>query len=148
MRPRGISRIVRLGIMSGTLLVVLSGIGLGVGNGVVEAQKKGQGQGGQPPTVPPNLQPGMQGMGMPTTLDQPNIITDPVKAHMDVERMKAMNDDRQKRLAADVDRLLALTNELKSSLDKTNKDELSVEVIKKAAEIEKLARDVQSRMKS
>ena len=41
--------------------------------------------------------------------------------------MKAMNDDRHKKLAADVDRLLALTNELKSDVDKANKDELSVD---------------------
>ena len=69
-------------------------------------------------------------------------------ARMDQERLKAMNEDRQKKLAADVDRLLALTNELKYSLDKTNKDQLSLEVMRKAAEIEKLAHDVQSRMKN
>jgi len=67
---------------------------------------------------------------------------------MDEERMKAMNDDRHKKLSADVERMLALTNELKSEVDKTNKDELSVEVIRKAGEIEKLAHDVQARMKN
>jgi hypothetical protein len=44
--------------------------------------------------------------------------------------------------------MMALTNELKSDVDKTNKDELSVEVIRKAGEIEKLAHDVQARMKN
>ena len=69
-------------------------------------------------------------------------------AHMEDERRKAANDDRHKRLTSDVDRLLALTNELKTDVDKSNKDELSIEVIKKAQEIEKLAHDVQSRMKN
>jgi hypothetical protein len=47
-----------------------------------------------------------------------------------------------------VDRLLALTNELKTDVDKSSKDELSLDVIRKAGEIEKLAHDVQSRMKN
>ena len=141
MRPKGIRQIVRVGMLSVAVLVMVSGIGLRMGNGV-EAQKKNG-----PPTVPPNMQPNGQPMTLPT-LDQPRIIADPTRVRMDQERMKAMNDDRQKKLAADVDRLVALTNELKSSLDKTNKDELSVEVIRKASEIEKLAHDVQSRMKN
>jgi hypothetical protein len=44
--------------------------------------------------------------------------------------------------------LLALTTELKSDVDKANKDELSLDVMRKAAEIEKLAHDVQNRMKN
>jgi hypothetical protein len=128
-------------MFSVAVLVALSGAGLRMGNGVVEAQKKG------PPNVPPNMQPGGQPTVLPT-LDRPRVIADPVRAHMDEERMKAMNDDRHKKLAADVDRLLSLTNELKSDVEKANKDELSVEVIRKAAEIEKLAHDVQSRMKN
>ena len=71
-----------------------------------------------------------------------------VRAHMDAERLKAANDDRHKRLVLDVDRLISLTNELKTDVDKTDKDELSLEVIRKAQEIEKLAHDVQSRMKN
>ena len=50
--------------------------------------------------------------------------------------------------ADDASKLLALTTELKSDVDKTDKDELSLEVMRKAAEIEKLAHDVQSRMKN
>jgi len=137
MRPRRIRQMVRVGILSSGVFVAVSG--LHSGGGVVEAQRNG----GQP-KPPPTLQTG------PTTLpslDQP-MPMDPMRTHMDQERMKAMNDDRQKRLAADVDRLMELTNQLKSDLDKTNKDELSVAVIRKAAEIEKLAHDVQSRMKN
>jgi hypothetical protein len=146
MRPKGIRQIVRVGMLSMAVLVVVSGAGLSLGNGTVEAQKKGNG--GQPP-VPPVIVPGATTQpGMLPPLDSPILGTDPVRTHMDAERMKAMNDDRHKKLAADVDRLSALISELKSSVDKANKDELSVEVIRKAQEIEKLAHDVQSRMKN
>jgi hypothetical protein len=132
------------------VLVVVSATGLSLGNGTVEAQRKGQGQG--QPNVPPVIVPGATlppgSPGMLPPLDSPVLGTDPVRTHMDAERMKAMNDDRHKKLAADVDRLSALISELKSSVDKSNKDELSVEVIRKAQEIEKLAHDVQSRMKN
>ena len=57
-------------------------------------------------------------------------------------------DERHKRLEADTAKLLALTNELKAEVDKASKDELSLDVVRKAAEIEKLARDVKERMKS
>ena len=48
---------------------------------------------------------------------------------------------------ADTDKLLSLATELKQDVDKTNKNVLSVDVIKKAGEIEKLARSVKERMK-
>jgi len=53
----------------------------------------------------------------------------------------------QKRLVADTDKLLALATDLKAQVDKSTKDTLSVDVIKKAEEIEKLARSVKERMK-
>jgi hypothetical protein len=60
---------------------------------------------------------------------------------------QARNIERQKRLVADTEKLLALATDLKQEVDKTNKDVMSVEVIKKAEEIEKLARSVKERMK-
>jgi hypothetical protein len=130
-------------MLSAAVLVAVSGAGLCLGNGAVEAQRQGQGK--QPP---PATDPGSAAPGTLPPLGEPPIPADPMRARMDAERMKAMNDDRHKKLAADVDKLLALTNELKSDVDKANKDELSVEVIRKAGEIEKLAHDVQSRMKN
>jgi PPE-repeat protein len=47
--------------------------------------------------------------------------------------------------ADDSARLLALANELKSAMDKTTKDMLSVTVVRKAAEIEKLAHRMRSK---
>ncbi len=56
-------------------------------------------------------------------------------------------DERRKRLLSDTARLVALSNELRAEVEKTPKDELSLDVVKKAAELEKLARDVKERMK-
>jgi hypothetical protein len=60
---------------------------------------------------------------------------------------RSRQSDRQKKLIADTDHLLALANELKADMDKTTKDTLSIDVIKKADEIEKLAHNVKERMK-
>lgn len=56
-------------------------------------------------------------------------------------------DDRRKHLVSDTAKLLELSTELKSEVEKSSKDELSLEVVRKAAEIEKLAHDVKERMK-
>ncbi len=73
---------------------------------------------------------------------------DPFRASMEARRLKMQNDDRHKRLVADTEKLLSLSTELKDDVSKTTKNELSLDVIKKAAEIEKLARDVKERMRS
>ena len=65
----------------------------------------------------------------------------------DNERMKAMNKDRARRITRDTDKLLQLATELKQYVDKTNENILSVEVIKKAEEVEKLARTIREKMK-
>ena len=66
---------------------------------------------------------------------------------MEDQLARSRNSERQKRLVADTDKLLALATELKTDVNKTNKDILSVDVIKKAEEIEKLARSVKDKMK-
>ena len=73
---------------------------------------------------------------------------DPFRAGMEARRLKMANDDRHKRLVADTEKLLSLSTELKEDVSKTTKNELSLDVIKKAAEIEKLAHDVKDRMRS
>jgi hypothetical protein len=42
---------------------------------------------------------------------------------------------------------LQLATELKAAVDKSNKNELSLDVVKKADDIEKLAHDVKQRMR-
>lgn len=55
--------------------------------------------------------------------------------------------ERKDQLAADSAKLLKLATELKADVDKTTKDQLSLAVIKKADEVEKLARKVRDEMK-
>jgi hypothetical protein len=63
------------------------------------------------------------------------------------DQEKARAIDRQKQLVLDTQRLLALANELKADVDKSSKDTLSLDVIRKADEIEKLAHTVKEKMK-
>ena len=63
------------------------------------------------------------------------------------QQARMRNADRQKQLVDDTQRLLALANELKADVDKSTKDTLSLEVIRKADEIERLAHNVKDKMK-
>jgi hypothetical protein len=55
---------------------------------------------------------------------------------------------QQKQLAEDTAQLLTLANELKAEMDKSSKDTLSLNVVKKADQIEKLARKVRAEMRA
>jgi len=59
----------------------------------------------------------------------------------------AGNEERKKQISDDSAKLLKLATELKSEVDKTTKDTLSLNVIRKAGEIESLARSVKEKMK-
>jgi hypothetical protein len=59
----------------------------------------------------------------------------------------AANLERKKQIADDSAKLLKLATDLKTEVDKTNKDTLSINVIRKADAIEKLAHDVKEKMK-
>ncbi len=59
----------------------------------------------------------------------------------------AANVERRKIIADESALLLKLATDLKTEVDKTNKDTLSLSVIRKADVIEKLARDVKEKMK-
>jgi len=59
----------------------------------------------------------------------------------------ALNLERQKQIAADTAKLVELANELKQEVDKTDKDTMSLTVIRKAEMIEKLAKGVKEKMK-
>ncbi len=63
------------------------------------------------------------------------------------DKVRRVNEQRQLELKRDTDKLLQLTNELKQYVDKTNENILSLEVIRKAEEIERLAKSVKGRMK-
>ena len=72
---------------------------------------------------------------------------DPFAGKMAEQQARNRNTDRQKHLVDDTEKLFNLANELKQQVGKTDKNTLSVDVIKKADEIEKLAHSVKERMK-
>jgi hypothetical protein len=59
----------------------------------------------------------------------------------------AANAERKKQISSDSAQLLKLATELKNEVDKTTKDTLSLNVIRKADEIERLAHNVKEKMK-
>jgi hypothetical protein len=103
--------------------------------------------GGQMFPQQPTSRQGAQVPGFPTPGRNGNPERDPLDPHRAEQQEKLRNNDRQKRLVADTDKLLSLATDLKAQVDKSTKDTLSVDVIKKAEEIEKLAHSVKERMK-
>lgn len=90
----------------------------------------------QQPPLPPTMQPGAQ----PDT--GPNL-----PPQFEKEMQRKANEQRQADLKRDTEKLLKLSTELKQYVDKTNANVLSMDVIKKAEEIEKLARSVRMKMR-
>ena len=133
MRPMNFGQVVRMTVLCSAAFLMLSEAGMRGGSAVMAAQRSPAMNSGRPidpPSsgVPPVIQPQM---------------SNPTDAEV-----QAAKDDRRKKLAADVDRLVLLSNQLKAEVDRTANDQLSLDVIKKVQEIEKLARTVQGRMKS
>jgi hypothetical protein len=70
------------------------------------------------------------------------------RAKMEKDMAKKANRERQAQLQRDTDNLLKLATELKQYVDKSNEHTLSLDVVKKAEEIEKLAHSVKEKMKA
>lgn len=115
-----------------------------VGYGLAPSTE-GQSRGNVP--APPMSSP-MQtnpDMGMPPM--GPGREGESMAVRMEAQQVKSRNSDRQKRIQTDTEKLLVLATDLKEQVAKTDKNILSVDVIKKADEIEKLAHSVKERMK-
>ena len=67
---------------------------------------------------------------------------------MEMQQARARNAERQKQLLADTQKLVALANELQNEVNSSSKDMLSLDVVRKADEIDKLARNVRDKMKN
>ena len=72
---------------------------------------------------------------------------DPARAKIEKDMAKKANQERQADLKRDTEKLLKLATELKEYVDKSNENVLSLNVLKKAEEIEKLAHSVKGKMK-
>jgi hypothetical protein len=57
-------------------------------------------------------------------------------------------DRKRAELLADTEKLYQLTQELKAEVAKSNKDTLSVSVVKKAQEVERLAKSIKERSRA
>lgn len=84
---------------------------------------------------------------LPRRIPQRQREEEEMREKMEKEQAKKLNEERFENLKRDTDRLLKLSTELKEYVDKANKDTLSLDVIRKAEEIEKLARSVKEKMK-
>lgn len=72
---------------------------------------------------------------------------DDVRARITSDMAKKAAKERVAALKTDTDKLLRLSIELKTYVDKSDENVLSLDVIKKAEEIEKLAKSVKDKMK-
>jgi hypothetical protein len=97
------------------------------------------GQGSIPPQTFPTKHPTLPG--------EDTSPEDETLAKQQKEMAKKANLERQAQLKRDTDKLFQLSTELKQYVDKTNENVLSLDVLKKAEEIEKLAHNVKTRMK-
>jgi hypothetical protein len=83
------------------------------------------------------------GVLLRTQRSQPELDTD---MHFAEKRLRAMNADRQKTLVSDADKLVKLARQLDAEIASNPMGEMTPEEIRKAGDIEKLARSVKEKM--
>ena len=93
---------------------------------------------GGPPAMPPPIAPPQQQVGPP-----PDVWQQQQQKGME----KQANLQRQQDIKKDTAKLLELATELKQAVDKSSENTLSLDVVKKAEQIEKLAKSVKEKMK-
>jgi hypothetical protein len=84
---------------------------------------------------------------LPRRMPQQQREEDEARAKMERDQAKKLNEERFENLKRDTEKLVKLSTELKEYVDKANKDTLSLNVVKKSEEIEKLAKSVKEKMK-
>jgi hypothetical protein len=126
--------------------VLAGGVLFGMGGGA--SSQTGRPSPVQTPVQAPSQMPSIDRTGSANSplgrTDQDNISFSPL---LEEQQTRSRNNERQKRLQGDADRLLALAASLKQDLDKSDKSTASVDVFHKAEEIEKLAKSVKDHMK-
>jgi hypothetical protein len=131
-------------------------LGLCVGIALLSAVSLANGL-AQTPATPAKPAPSQAPASLSAT--DPAVSNKPVNATADTQpnsakpvdtaaKDKSEQNAAKDQLAEDTARLLQLANELKAEMDKSTKDTLSLSVMKKADEIEKLAKKVRAEMKS
>jgi hypothetical protein len=72
---------------------------------------------------------------------------DPAQKEMQDRMFKEANKKRQQDIKNDADKLFQLATELKAAVDKSNENIFSLDVVRKAEQVEKLAKKVKENMK-
>jgi hypothetical protein len=72
---------------------------------------------------------------------------DPAQKEMQDRMAREANKKRQQDIREQTDKLFQLATELKAAVDKSNENLLSLDVVRKADEVEKLAKKVKEKMK-
>ena len=93
-----------------------------------------------PPSVAQNRPPA-------PPIGQQNAPEDEGTIRMKKDMAKKANSERHEALKRDTDHLLELAQQLKDQVEKSSENTLSLDVLKKAEEIEKLAHSVKEKMK-
>jgi Spy/CpxP family protein refolding chaperone len=93
------------------------------------------------PLAPPHI-PGSDASGFGNTNPR-----DPDQSRMLKDMTRERNELRQKQIIDDTQHLLDLAKQLKDAVDKSSKDQLSLNVVNTATEIEKLAKVVKEKMR-
>src|ERR1035441_177199 len=100
-----------------------TGTGAGTGSGAGAGTGSGAGHGSM------SGQSGVPVVSMPSGPDEVTLSPD-----IEANQVKMRNIDRQKQLVEETQKLLALANELKAEVDKSTKDTLSLDVVKRSEE--------------
>lgn len=100
-----------------------------------------------PTPTPAASQQGVQ-TGIPQPPLGPSEPVDEARRRWEHEHEKKANEERFQKIKDDTEKLVTLSNELKESVAKANEHTLSLSVIKKAEEIERLAKSVKDKMKA
>lgn len=115
-------------------------------SGLMSGQRSGVGTAPSPMQNPvPTAGQGSMG-GLPS-INGHNDVPDTLGPRMQEQQAKSRNSERQRKLVEDTARLLALASDLKQQMGNTNNDAMSADMVRKAEEIERLAKSVRERMK-
>jgi len=95
----------------------------------------------------PQQNPGMPPPRRPGDASPPATDPDATRDRLAHDMEKKAAKERVAALKSDTDRLLKLSVELKQYVDKSDENVLSLDVIRRADEIEKLAKSVKDKMK-
>jgi hypothetical protein len=89
-------------------------------------------------------------MHIPSTVEPGETTQAPTKEMEDMQRKMAQRrvSERYDSLKKDTDQLLQLATDLKTQVDKAGPQVLSLEVVKKTEEIEKLSKKIRDKMKT